>query len=475
MNPVPAFVGLVLFFVPAPVRNHQGSDPAFERLAALVTDKMNEHQVPGVSFAILRDGVITSRGFGVTNVDHPLPVTDRTLFQIGSVSKTFTGTAIMRLVEQGKVRLDAPVRTYIPGFTVRDAIASRDVTVLDLLTHMGGWEGDVFDDTGEGVDAVALYVANLKNVEQVAPLRTVWSYNNSGFIVAARIIEVVTGKPYDVALRDLVITPLALKDTHTMPTDVMTLRFAVGHIGGSIGPQVARPWPIGRYLHAAGGVISTPRDLLTYARFHLGDGSPLLSSETLRRMHASVLTKHGTDEEMAVTWNVTNSGGVRRVSHGGGTLGQQSSLMLIPDHRFAVAVVMNGGGNLGQDLVRAALKEYLGVDSPDPLPSSLQPELSAYVGRYSRPFADVVISAENEAMLVQVIRKSAGPGGGAATGPRVPHAFFAKDNAIATVVKSGPQSGARIQFVRDSNGEVAWVRVGNRIAKKTAVSPSPLR
>jgi CubicO group peptidase (beta-lactamase class C family) len=203
------------------------------------------------------------------------------------------------------VRLDAPVRTYIPGFTVRDAIASRDVTVLDLLTHMGGWEGDVFDDTGEGADAVASYVANLKNVEQVAPLRTVWSYNNSGFIVAARIIEVVTGKHYDDALRDLVITPLALKDTHTMPSDVMTLRFAVGHIGGSTGPQVARPWPIGRYLHAAGGVISTPRDLLTYGRAHMGVGSPLLSSETLRRMHASVLTKHGTDEEMAVTWNLT--------------------------------------------------------------------------------------------------------------------------------------------------------------------------
>jgi CubicO group peptidase (beta-lactamase class C family) len=100
---------------------------------------------------------------------HPLPVTERTLFQIKSVSKTFTGTAMMRLIDEGKVRLEAPVRTYLPEFAVRDQIASADVTVLDLLTHMGGWEGDVFDDTGEGADAVARYVANLKNVEQVAP------------------------------------------------------------------------------------------------------------------------------------------------------------------------------------------------------------------------------------------------------------------------------------------------------------------
>jgi CubicO group peptidase (beta-lactamase class C family) len=227
MHRIAALVGLVLFLSPAAVRNHQAAGPAFERLAARVVDKMKEDGVPGVSLGILRDGVIATRGFGVTNLDHPLPVTERTLFQIGSVSKTFTGTAIMRLIDEGRVRLEAPVRTYLPEFAVRDQIASADVTVLDLLTHMGGWEGDVFDDTGEGADAVARYVANLKNVEQVAPPRRFWSYNNSGFVVAARIIEVITGKPYDDALRDLVITPLALEDTFLRPADVMTMRFSV--------------------------------------------------------------------------------------------------------------------------------------------------------------------------------------------------------------------------------------------------------
>jgi CubicO group peptidase (beta-lactamase class C family) len=104
MHRIAAFVGLVLFLSPAAARNHQAADPAFERLAARVADKMKEDGVPGVSLGILRDGVITTRGFGVTNLDHPLPVTERTLFQIGSVSKTFTGTAMMRLVDQGKVR-----------------------------------------------------------------------------------------------------------------------------------------------------------------------------------------------------------------------------------------------------------------------------------------------------------------------------------------------------------------------------------
>ena len=132
---------LVLFLAPAAVENQQAADPAFERLATLVAEKMEAYQIPGASLGILRDGTITTRGFGVTSVDHPLPVTDTTLFQIGSISKTFTGTAIMRLVDQGRCGLEAPVRTYLPDFSVRDEIASREVTVLDLLTHTSGWGG----------------------------------------------------------------------------------------------------------------------------------------------------------------------------------------------------------------------------------------------------------------------------------------------------------------------------------------------
>jgi len=111
--------------------------------------------VPGVALGILADGEIRTRGFGVTSVDHPLPVTDDTLFQIGSISKTFTGTAIMRLVEQNQLRLDDPIRKHLPAFKVKDADASSRATVRDTLTHMGGWEGDFFDDPSSGDDALA--------------------------------------------------------------------------------------------------------------------------------------------------------------------------------------------------------------------------------------------------------------------------------------------------------------------------------
>ena len=111
------------------------ANPRFDALASLAEAKMKEYGVPGVALGIVADGGTTIRGLGVTNVEDPLPVTGHTVFPIASISKTFATTAMMRLVEQGKVDLKAPVRTYLPDFKVRDEAASRDVTVWHLLTH----------------------------------------------------------------------------------------------------------------------------------------------------------------------------------------------------------------------------------------------------------------------------------------------------------------------------------------------------
>ena len=139
-----------------PARTSAGDDARFDRLAAFVGEKMKAYGVPGVAVGVVERGKITTRGFGICSIDNPLPVTDETLFQLGSISKTYTGTLIMQLVDSGKLRLDAPVRNYIPDFRVQDERASNEATILTLLTHLGGWEGDYFDDTGGGDDALRL-------------------------------------------------------------------------------------------------------------------------------------------------------------------------------------------------------------------------------------------------------------------------------------------------------------------------------
>ena len=126
---------------------------------ALVEEKQAEDAIPGVALGILSGDEEARAGFGVTSVENPLPVTAETLFQVGSITKTFLGTLVMRLAQQGKLDLDVPVRTYVPQLRLRSADATARVTLRHCLTHTAGWFGDHFEDFGWGDDALARYVA----------------------------------------------------------------------------------------------------------------------------------------------------------------------------------------------------------------------------------------------------------------------------------------------------------------------------
>src|SRR5262249_15738156 len=129
--------------VPATIVAQGASDARFEALVRLTEAKMKEYGVPGVALGIVNNGAVSIRGVGVTNLEAPLPIPPHAVFPTASISTPFAARAMMRLVEQGRVDLKAPVRKYLPDFGVRDSMVSRDVPVLQLLTHMGGWEGQV--------------------------------------------------------------------------------------------------------------------------------------------------------------------------------------------------------------------------------------------------------------------------------------------------------------------------------------------
>src|SRR5262249_6062912 len=150
-------------------------------------------------------------------------------------------------------------------------------------------EGDYFDDFGRGDDALARYVGALPGLKQVTPVGARWSYNNAAFNVAGRVMEVAAGQPFETLVRELVLDPLGLDHTCLFPEEVLTHRFASGHtrIDGQV--IVVRPWGFARNCVPAFGLASTVRDLLRYARFHMGDGTAptgerLLEPETLRLM-----------------------------------------------------------------------------------------------------------------------------------------------------------------------------------------------
>ncbi len=153
-------------------------------------------------FGVLKNGKTTFRGFGVTSVEDPQPITPETVFPIASISKTFTSTAMMRLIDQGKVELRAPVQKYLPEFRVQDDTASRTVSIWNLLTHTPGWEGQI-SAQDRGVDTLNFYALSMHDKPQISDPGSVWSYNNAGFNLAGRVIEVVSGKGIHDALKGI--------------------------------------------------------------------------------------------------------------------------------------------------------------------------------------------------------------------------------------------------------------------------------
>ena len=424
--------------------------------------------MPGASIGVEHEGVEEVTGVGVTSLEHPLQVDGDTLFQIGSVTKTVTGTVAMRLVEQGELDLDAPVRRYLPDLRLADEDVAERVTMRHLLTHTGGWFGDYFADPSRGDDALERILPELAELPQLAPLGQVWSYCNSGFYIAGRVIEVLTGKPFESAARELVLEPLGMSRSFFFPEEVLSHRFAVGHRDEDGQTIVARPWALARAASVAGGITSSVRDLLRYARFHLGQEPGPLTQESISLMREPRIETG--DRDMALTWFVREVEGVALAEHDGGTNGQMARLMLAPEAGFALAILTNhspAGNDVLRELSRVALRLYLGVEEPEPGPIDLSPEqLAEYAGDYSNPWSDVELRAEERRLVGQTTFKAGFPTKDTPPLPPPPPATLAFYDTDRVFVEEGPLTGTRGDFVRDDDGRITWFRSGGRLHAK---------
>lgn len=447
----------------------------FQALCDEVEEGMKRLPIPGVAIGVLAEDQETIAAFGQTNLEQPQPVTEDTLFQIGSITKTFLATALMRLVERGKLALDEPIRSYLPDLVLKDENVARRVTLRHLLTHTGGWVGDYFDDFGRGEDALAKMVVKMADLDQITPLGEIWSYNNAGFYLAGRIIEVTTGQNFEASMQELVLDPLGLEMTYFFPEDVMTYRYAVGHQVVDKQPQVARPWALPRCAHPAGGIISNMRDLLRYARFHMGDGTTsdgkrLLTQESLTQMQTPFLPSTGINS-IGLTWNITTLDGTKMIAHGGGTNGQITLLRIIPSRKFAVVVLTNSdeGDSLTYKIADLATERYLGLSMPEALPLDLpEEELWPYVGKYTAAADDLEVLLRAGELFLQLTPKGGFPTPDSPptqAPPEVRIAFYAEDRMV---VLDEPMKGDRGEFIRSSDKRVAWLRLHGRVHARLA-------
>lgn len=395
-------------------------------LEDLLRGAVEESGVPAASAAVLHSGSLAQAAAGCLNLSTGVEATPDSLFQIGSISKAYNATAVMQLVDEGRLDLDLPISTYLPDFRLRVSGAESSITTRHLLTHTSGIDGgEYFGDFGRGDDAVARYVESLAGLGLVHPVGEFHSYCNAGSVVAGRIVEVMTGLQWHAAIRDRILTPAGLADTVVLPEEVVLRRTAAGHVpdetGGAL--RVASPW----MLPFAGGpagssICATAADLARFGATHLSEGltpigTRLLSTESTQAMQQVQFpeARYQTELRQGLGWMLLDIGGRRVVRHSGSTIGQHSILLLVPDEGLVVAVLTNGpaGGrvmNAVVDLAFRALGDRRVGDHTGPAtrePAVAAPpgavDLSRFVGVYARSGVTCSVEVQADTLVVNPV------------------------------------------------------------------------
>jgi CubicO group peptidase (beta-lactamase class C family) len=455
------------------------------RLTALA----KRHKVPGAQLGIMRLGTgtgnadeIVTAATGTLNRDISTgaPVTTDAVFQIGSISKVWTASVVMRLVDEGRIALDTKIADILPGFRLINDDLTDGVTVWHLLTHTSGIDGDVFTDTGRGDDCIEKYAYQLVDAGQNHPIGATWSYCNSGYSLLGAVIEQLTGQTWDAAMRDLLFSPLGLTHTVTLPEDAIRYAAAVGHVDVGDEQIVTPTWGLPRSLGPAGLITARAEDVLAFARLHMtggvaADGTRLLTEESvlaMQQLHADVPDKYSLGDSWGLGWIRFGWNGTRLYGHDGNTIGQAAFLRIHPESGVAVTLLTNGGHtrDLYEDLYREIFAELSGIT----MQSSLQPpaepvdvDVTPFVGTYERAGIKMEILANDEGPLLRTTMTGPlvemTPESAVDEYPLVPVA-----DRLFAVRAPGTETWIAVTFYSLPTGE-EYLHFGARATPKTAV------
>lgn len=449
-----------------------------ESLPGQFKRKVKKYKVPGASLAILRGcRVVVTATAGVTSLDTRIPVTDQTLFQIGSITKTMTTTLAMQLVDEGKLDLDEPVISYLPGFRVADANVSRTVTPRQFLSHQSGIDGDFFVEAGRGDEASQRLLDMASMMPNLYAPGEMLSYCNLGFVVVGRIIEQLTGMPWDDVMRERIFEPLGMEHAFTRPEDGIRFSCAIGHVPSRSKKDVWYPSKV-PYLSqgqkAAGATPTmTPTDLLKFVQMHLNGGKNAKGEKVLSAKSVNAMQKRqirsSTRSGLAgwgIGWMLFDFDGERVIGHDGGTIGQAAFLRIHPKKKFAVAMLTNGGdaGGLYTDVYNSIFEHMAKVSVPGFIKPdrSLKPKLEPYTGVFENLNGQFEISIAGNGKNEHLEIEWKPNGGGFSGVPAGTKLVFADKDVALLDTANELDNRTTYFFSRFENGKAGYMATGSR-------------
>ena len=303
-------------------------------LDAYIFGQMSKHGLRGIAIAVTSEtDIIYLKGYGIAGVNHPM--TTQTPMYIGSQSKSFTGLAVAQLIDQGKVKLNEPVQTYIPWFRVADEDASQEITIQHLLHHTSGLSEEGFTtilpDDASNEEAVRA----LASAELTAPVGTRFQYFNMNYGVLALVVQSVSGMTFEAYLQKNIFDPLEMTHTYTDPEQARTGGLLQGY-SRFFGFTVPQAQPHRAYEVGAGFIISTAEDMAHYAIAMNNDGMyngrRVLSSQGMALLFEPVLG-------YGMGWFVTPE----RIYHGGAIETFKTFVDLYPKKDIGIVLLINQG------------------------------------------------------------------------------------------------------------------------------------
>lgn len=378
-----------------------------ELVTGVVEHGMESHGVPGVAVGVSHRGERSFVSKGVTNVEHPLPVTSTTRFQVGSVTKTFTAAALVLLADDGLCDLDAPLGRLLPDLRLEDPRHLQTLTTRQVLCHLSGLFGDwilhAAPDFCAGDDALEHMAGHLDQVSFLVPPGEAFSYSNTAYCLAGHLMATVAGRTYEDAIEQLVLGPVGLTDTGFSAEDAITHRVAIGHhrqpdhtVTVARGSASWSPrWALQRAANPAGGLITTPEDLLLWTEQFLDHASSLPAST-----RDDMLTVHcasgGQGTHAGLGWHCRGDAGVEVWSHNGVTDGYVAHALVIPDHELAAVILTNSSmGHLVIQETRSALLGATGLVPDQPSaqdePARSEDTLDLLSGTYADPLRELTL------------------------------------------------------------------------------------
>ncbi len=397
----------------APTANGADARPAFAEIERFVQAEMAAQRIPGLAVGIVEgDRAAYVRGFGTAD-DSGREVTPQTPFIIGSVSKSFTALAVMQLVEANEIELAAPVQRYLPWFRVADEKASAEITVRHLLNQTSGLStktGRTFQGDGDTSDtALEQAVRKLHSVALIAPVGSKHQYSTINYSILGLIVQTVAGRSYERYVQTRIFDPLQMRNSYTSEAAAQPRGLATGH-NYWFGRPRAADLPYNRGLVPAGYLISSAEDMTHYLVSQLNggryDGTSVLSPDGIRALHRPAVQTPEADTSYGMGWFVGPLNGIPAIHHQGETFNFHANVVLIPQSRRGVVVLMNAENSLDlfingrMGTIAAGVTSLLeGREPPSP------PSTVAIFIVYAALFALLVLQARGIAKSVVALRR----------------------------------------------------------------------